>query len=191
MHNQSRGCYQTSMKSKKIFLSKVQSVWQDYNDPNQSESAMRELVWIHSRQLIVYLLWGVGGRRWPGLGGVLSGSISILWRVRGEQDRTPSKRRACVLEISEEGVWRGKRQQRNWLKEKEMMWHIHMTNKRDRSFVELTFCLSFLMRKKTVNHPMMYLYICMNVLDGVISLFMKQWKEIERDMSWERGWRTM
>lgn len=59
----------------------------------------------------VYLLRGVGGWRWPGGGGVL-GSVSILWRVRGEQDWTPSERRAGVLQISEEGVWRGETQHR-------------------------------------------------------------------------------
>lgn len=50
--------------------------------------------------------------------GLLCGRFSVLWRVRGEQDRTPSQRRAGVLQISEEGIWRGGREKKLHEREK-------------------------------------------------------------------------
>lgn len=69
--------------------------------------------------LMVYLLRGVGGWWWPGLGWVLGGGISILRRFRGEQDGTPSQRRASVLQISKKGIWRGEWEKKLNMRERE------------------------------------------------------------------------
>lgn len=92
------------------------------------------------------------------MGGVLTRSVIILWRVRGEQDRTTSERRASVLQISEEGIWRGGREKKLNKRER------HVTHN---SMNMMVVCLD--LQLKTVNYPIMYFCMFMKVPDGLIS----------------------
>jgi len=79
---------------------------------DKSESAVEKRHWTSPRRLVVYLLRGVGGRRRPRLGGLFGIRFIALRRFRGEQDGTPSQRRAGGLQIGEEGICEGGREKK-------------------------------------------------------------------------------